>query len=412
MPIVSYQIPTRTIDLQAFPVAEETLLLRSRVWERQKFEIEYALQRGSTENAYIIRTEQTTLIDLPGEAFTDIFLRSLQERDIEPDRIILSYIDPDRVATLQVLLEKFSQVQVVCSNPAAISLKKLLPEEQLENLQIAKGEEKLVIGSDRTLEIIATPTPRWPDSLCFYDSKTKILFSSKYFSAHVCGDQVFDEGWQVYLEDRRYYFDCIMAPHANQVATGLERLAQKPATLYATGHGPLVLHGRVELTNSYNHWLEKQLSKENSVALIYASAYGNTAAIAQAIARGITKAGVAVESINCEFAQPEEIKTAVENSVGFIMGSPTLGGHTPTQIQTAIGVVLSTAEKTQLAGVFGSSQNFSVSSVGLNFTRIGSKPKRYPASRNFPSRMSTASPLQPKEPNTPANWVFSAVERT
>jgi flavin reductase (DIM6/NTAB) family NADH-FMN oxidoreductase RutF len=36
------------------------------------------------------------------------------------------------------------------------------------------------------------------------------------------------------------------------------------------------------------------------------------------------------------------------------MGSPTLGGHAPTQIQTALGIVLNNAEKTKLAGVFGS----------------------------------------------------------
>jgi flavin reductase (DIM6/NTAB) family NADH-FMN oxidoreductase RutF/flavodoxin len=90
------------------------------------------------------------------------------------------------------------------------------------------------------------------------------------------------------------------------------------------------------------------------VALIYASAYGNTATLAQAIARGITKAGVGVESINCEFADPTEIQEAVEKSTGFIIGSPTLGGHAPTQIQTALGTVLSIAAKTKLAGVFGS----------------------------------------------------------
>jgi flavin reductase (DIM6/NTAB) family NADH-FMN oxidoreductase RutF len=37
-----------------------------------------------------------------------------------------------------------------------------------------------------------------------------------------------------------------------------------------------------------------------------------------------------------------------------VMGSPTLGGHAPTQIQTALGLVLSNASKTKIAGVFGS----------------------------------------------------------
>jgi flavin reductase (DIM6/NTAB) family NADH-FMN oxidoreductase RutF len=76
--------------------------------------------------------------------------------------------------------------------------------------------------------------------------------------------------------------------------------------------------------------------------------------LAQAIAKGITKADVAVELINCEFAEPTEIQAVVEKCDGFIIGSPTLGGHMPTQVQTALGIVLSTAAKSKLAGVFGS----------------------------------------------------------
>jgi flavin reductase (DIM6/NTAB) family NADH-FMN oxidoreductase RutF len=87
---------------------------------------------------------------------------------------------------------------------------------------------------------------------------------------------------------------------------------------------------------------------------MYASAYGNTATLAQAIARGITKSGVRVEALNCEVATPDEIQVAVEKSDGFIIGSPTLGGHAPTQIQTALGIVMASATKLKLAGVFGS----------------------------------------------------------
>ena len=145
-----------------------------------------------------------------------------------------------------------------------------------------------------------------------------------------------------------------MAPAAKKIEATIDKIAEYPITLYATGHGPLVKYGLTELTNFYRQWCQQQSSQSLSVALIYASAYGNTATVAQAIAAGITKAGVSVESINCEFVEPAEIKAALEKCAGFIIGSPTLGGHAPTPIQTALGVILSTAEKTKLAGVFGS----------------------------------------------------------
>ena len=342
-------------DVQVFPVAADTRVLRSRTWERLKFEIEYALQKGTTANSYLIEGDKVALFDPPGESFTDIFIKALQER-IDPqqiDYVILGHINPNRATTLQALLKIAPQITIVCSNPAAISLGKILPDAEL-NIQIIKGEDTLDLGQGHILEFVPTPNPRYPDHLCTYDTETEVLYTDKLFGCHVCGDRVFDEGWTVDSEDRRYYFDCLMAPHARQIMASLDKLTDKPARVYATAHGPLVRYSLIELTADYRIWAQQQNEREYNVALIYASAYGNTATIAQAIARGITKAGVAVESINAESAKTEEIKTAIDKSSGFIMGSPTLGGHAPTQIQSALGIVLANAPKTQLAGAFGS----------------------------------------------------------
>ena len=342
-------------DVQVFPVAEDTRVLRSRTWDRLKFEIEYALQKGTTANSYLIQGDRTALIDPPGESFTEIFLAALQER-IDPkviDYLILGHVNPNRGITLKALLELAPQITFVCSNLGAISLRSTLPDQELK-ITVVKGEETLDLGKGHRLEFIPTPSPRFPDQLCTYDPKTEILFTDKLFGAHVCGDQVFDEGWTTYREDRRYYFDCLMAPHARQVATALEKLSDRPAKIYATGHGPLVRYSLTELSAAYKQWANAQKSQETTVALIYASAYGNTATLGQAIASGITKAGVGVESLNAEVAEPDEIKAVVEKCSGLIIGSPTLGGHAPTQIQTALGIVLSTADKNKLAGVFGS----------------------------------------------------------
>ncbi|MHC5852869.1 diflavin flavoprotein [Nostoc sp.] len=342
-------------DVQVFPIATDTRILRSRSWSRLRFEIEYALAKGTTANSYLIESEKTAIIDPPGETFTQIYLEALQQRfhfeDL--DYVILGHVNPNRAATLKALLKIAPQIIFVCSNPGAINLRAALENPDLQIL-VMRGEETLDLGNGHNLQFIPTPNPRYADQLCTYDPQTEILYTDKLFGAHVCGDQVFDEGWEVYNEDRRYYFDCLMAPHARQVETALDKLADFPVRMYANGHGPLVRYGLIDLTKAYREWSQQQTSADLTVALIYASAYGNTATLAQAIARGITKAGVAVESINCEFTEPEEIRAAVEKAGGFIIGSPTLGGHAPTPVQTALGIVLSTATNNKLAGAFGS----------------------------------------------------------
>ncbi|MBN4003928.1 diflavin flavoprotein [Nostoc sp. LPT] len=342
-------------DVQVFPIATDTRILRSRSWSRLRFEIEYALAKGTTANSYLIESDKSAIIDPPGETFTQIYLEALQQRfHLEDlDYVILGHVNPNRAATLKALLEIAPQITFVCSNPGAINLRAALENPDLQIL-VMRGEETLDLGNGHNLQFIPTPNPRYADQLCTYDPQTEILYTDKLFGAHVCGDQVFDEGWEIYNEDRRYYFDCLMAPHARQVETALDKLVDFSVRMYATGHGPLVRYGLIDLTKAYREWSQQQTSAELTVALIYASAYGNTATLAQAIARGITKAGVAVESINCEFTEPEEIRAAVEKAGGFIIGSPTLGGHAPTPVQTALGIVLSTATNNKLAGAFGS----------------------------------------------------------
>ncbi len=342
-------------DLQAYPLAPNTTTLRSRTWDRLKFEIEYGLARGTTANSFIIKGDKKALIDPPGSSFTDVFIAGLDQRfNIKLiEYVILGHINPNRGETLKKLLELAPQITFVCSNPAAIALPTILGRDDLKIIKI-KGDDTLDLGQGHILKFILAPTPRWPDRLLTYDPKTQILYTDKLFGCHVCSDQVFDEGWEAYAEDRRYYFDALMAPAAKQIEATLDRIAEYPVSFYATGHGPLVKYGLTELTHLYREWSRKQISQELNVALIYASAYGNTATVAQAIAAGITKAGVGVQSINCEFVEPAEIKAALEKCSAFIIGSPTLGGHAPTPIQTALGVILSTAEKTKLAGVFGS----------------------------------------------------------
>jgi len=333
----------------------DTTVLRSRTWDRLKFEVEYSLQRGTTANSYLIQADKTALIDPPGESFTEIFLTQLQQclNVQQLDYVILGHVNPNRMVTLKALLELAPQITFVCSKAGAVALQNALREHQC-NIWVPKGEETLDLGQNHQLQFIPIPTPRWPDGQCTYDPQSRILFTDKLFGAHVCGDELFDENWKRLDEDRRYYYDCLHAAQARQVEVALNKLTPFSAKIYAPGHGPIVRYSLSRFTHDYRQWGQQQTEQDLTIALIYASAYGNTATLAQAIAKGINKTGAAVESINCEFAEPTDIEAAIQRCDGFLIGSPTLGGHTPTQVQTALGIVLSNAAKTKLAGVFGS----------------------------------------------------------
>ncbi len=346
--------PNRKRDVQVAEIGQDTTILRSRTWERLKFEVEYSRQKGTTANSYLIQADKKALIDPPGESFTEIYLQELKQHlDLTTlDYIILGHVNPNRRATLEALLPIAPHATLICSRPAANALKAAFPEWE-SRIQTVR-EDTLDLGQGHQLTFASIPTPRWADGLCTFDAATNILYTDKLFGAHICEDTLFDKHWKSLDAERRYYFDCLHAPQAKQVEAALEKIAVFPAKTYAPGHGPVVNHSLSRFTYDYQQWCQGQKSQELSVALLYASAYGNTAVLAGAIANGIVENGVKVELINCELADTEEITRIVETCDGLIIGSPTLGGHAPTQIQTALGIILSTAAKTKLAGVFGS----------------------------------------------------------
>jgi flavorubredoxin/flavin reductase (DIM6/NTAB) family NADH-FMN oxidoreductase RutF len=346
---------TRPRDVQVAELGKNTKIFRSRTWDRLKFEVEYALAKGSTANSYLICGDKTALIDPPGESFSEIFIEELQKHLnlSQLDYLILGHVNPNRTATLSLLLEKAPQVTILCSKPGANAITAAFPDWE-NKIQLVRSEDTLDLGQGHQLEFMFIPTPRWADGICTYDAQTRILYSDKLFGVHVCGDTVFDEDWKQLDNDRHYYFDCIHAAQSKQVETALDKLEKFPAKYYAPNHGPVVRYSLSRLSYDYRQWCQQQKTQDFKVALLYASAYGNTATLANAIAQGLIDNGIAVESINCELFEGEEIANIIEDCDGFIIGSPTLGGHAPVQIQTALGVVLSSAAKTKLVGVFGS----------------------------------------------------------
>ena len=284
-------------------------------------------------------------------------------------------------------------------------------------LRTVRGGDVLKLGA-KELAFTPVPTPRWPDAVVVHDRSSGVLFTGQLFSAHVAcppGDAFDEGGMDAYGEDWRYFFECMLAPVAKQVQTSLTRLditiapapvesgrtAQlldsrgvlarllqavrsrlpflggrpqqqpdalqaAPSTPAAAGlvvhtlaplHGPVVRRAASELVSRYGLWAGAQLQAVDaaSVACIYASAYGNTGALAAALCRGITKAGAAAVSLNAEFASQEEVAALVASCDGFMIGSPTLGGHMPTPVKQALGTILQEqGSRAKLCGVFGS----------------------------------------------------------
>lgn len=362
------------------PIEAGLVCLRGLSPRRLRFEVEYGLERGTSANSFLFNsgpgpgghTIPPVLVHPPGASFAAPFLEQLAAL-VEPEaalKVVVGHVNPNRVALLHQLAERWPALMLVASNAGARLLEELWSQQRpaapgaeastpaalppLPPIDIVKQEVSRPLADGHRLTLIPAPTPRWPGALIAFEERTGLLMSGKFFAAHLCSEAFAEANRSSSEEDRRYFYDCLMAPMTRQVESVLNRLDALPIRTIAPGHGPAIAESWRSLLVDYRRWGESQGRARLSVALLFASAYGNTAAIADAIAQGVARSGVRVESINCEFASPEQLLEAIRSCDAFLVGSPTLGGHAPTPIVAALGTLLAEGDRSKPVGVFGS----------------------------------------------------------
>ena len=385
------QAERRVIQL---PLEPGLICLRGLSPRRLRFELEYGLERGTSANSFLflgspshepgndtdtdtdsIGTTAALLVHPPGASFAEPYLQALAALvpASQELQVVVGHVNPNRVALLHDLGRGWSKLRLIASNPAAQLLRELweqrrpvapggaaaganepAPLPALPPITVVRGEDSIERPDGYRLTLLAAPTPRWPGGLMAFEERTGLLMSGKFFAAHLCSEAWAETGRSSTEEDRRYFYDCLMAPMARQVESVLNRVDALPIRCIAPGHGPAISESWRSLLSDYRRWGEAQERAKLSVALLFASAYGNTAAIADAIAQGVARTGVRVESINCEFTPADKLLEAIRSCDALLIGSPTLGGHAPTPIVSALGTLLAEGDRAKPVGVFGS----------------------------------------------------------
>ncbi len=342
----------KRLTMQTGEIAPDTTAIRSLDWDRDRFDIEFGLQNGTTYNSFVIRGEKTALVDTSHEKFRQLYLDTLTGliNPGEIDYLIISHTEPDHSGLVKDVLQLAPQVTVVGAKVAIQFLEDLV-HQPFKRL-IVKNGDRLDLGKGHVLEFVNAPNLHWPDTIFSYDSGTQVIFTCDAFGLHYCSDSTFDEDLKAIEADYRFYYDCLMAPNARSVLSALKRMDQLgDVTTIATGHGPLLRHNVGELVGRYRKWSQAQAKAETSVVVFYVSDYGYSDRLSQALARGITKTGVGVEMMDLKSADPQEVQELVGRAGGIAIGMPPASSKIAT---AAIGTVLAVANSKQAIGIFES----------------------------------------------------------
>ncbi|MDA9728784.1 diflavin flavoprotein [Prochlorococcus sp. AH-736-N17] len=365
---INISLLSKNNTISKFEIAENFTCIRFLDQNKERFELEFNLEKGTSFNTFLIRSNDELFIVHPPEkqhldSFINVISNFTDQYKLNKINVISGHINPQIIETIKKISTEFQNLTIICSNPGFKLISELWNQKnpnlknfieiQLPKINIIKRELNLEL-ENISLDLIPIPTARWPGGLIVYERNQEILISEKIFSAHIASEN-WSETNRVSTEiDRKHFYDCLMAPMASQVVSITEKIIDYDIKTIAPLHGPSIEYSLKSFLNDYIRWGQDLSTNNPKIALIYASAYGNTASIGDALAKGINRTSVEVESINCEFISNEVLVKSIQNADGYLIGSPTLGGHAPTPIVSALGTLLSEGNRDKPVGIFGS----------------------------------------------------------
>ena len=119
MSVTSTSTERRTLQI---PIDTGVVALRGLSPQRHRFELEYALERGSTANSVLFAAgddQPAVLVHPPGAAYSAVFLPTLAK--LLPDAshpllVVVGHVNPNRVALLRSLAETYPALELITSN--------------------------------------------------------------------------------------------------------------------------------------------------------------------------------------------------------------------------------------------------------------------------------------------------------
>ncbi len=351
--LTSTQVTTNPgrLTVETVEIAEQTTAIRCLDWDRDRFDVEFGLQNGTTYNSFLIRGEKVALVDTSHRKFEELYMEIITGLiDVAKiDYLIISHTEPDHSGLVKNILQLAPSITVVGAKVAIQFLENMV--HQPFNSMVVKSGQKLDLGNGHELEFVSAPNLHWPDTIFTYDHKTSTLYTCDVFGMHYCDDCTYDENFSGLEEDFKYYYDCLMGPNARSVLSALKRIDNLVIGTVATGHGPLLQHHISEWVGRYQSWSLEQAKTEKLVALFYVEDYGYSEELVRAVAHGSARTDVAVELVDINSAEPQEVREIVSQAAGLVIGMPPQSNAVA---QAALNTILAAVNNKQAIGLLES----------------------------------------------------------
>lgn len=289
------------------------------------FENLWPIPNGVSYNAYIVKGSLgTALIDTVRIDEVREFMNNLESVDAHPDYLVINHMEPDHSGSIPEVLRRWPKLKIVGNAITIKMIRGFYHIEDTERFHEVKDGDILDLG-DVSLKFVMTPMVHWPETMMTYLVEDSLVFSGDAFGTFGAlnggvMDTEMDTDW--YLPEMRRYYYNIVAKYSKFVQRALLRLQELPVNFICPTHGPVWHERAQEIIGLYD-----AMSKgENTpgATIIYGSMYGNTAEMAETVARELCANGI--KTIKIHNASTTPMSTMIADACRYsilIIGSAT-----------------------------------------------------------------------------------------
>lgn len=281
------------------------------------------LAKGTTYNAYLIKSEKPTVIDTVDIEFGREFVEYLSQI-IDPQEIqyiVINHTEPDHSGGMAALAGRAPNATIVCTELAVNELKEMYKLHG-RNFLVVKDGDILDIGG-KTLMFKETPYLHTAETMITYTVEDKILFPCDIFSTHVAVEHIFaDEAGFDIKEDFAGYYAAIIHPHRRYVRTLIDALAELDVQMIAPSHG-FILRKDISQYIDFYATMSADTVQDKKVTIVYTTIKNNTKKMANHLQRIFEENQIQAAVFNADKAEKAEILESIKEADAVFIGSST-----------------------------------------------------------------------------------------
>lgn len=338
------------------PLTEKIYWLGVNDYETELFEAIWPLPDGISYNSYLIADDKVALIDTVKKGFIPAFLDKIN-KVLAPGRkidyLVINHIEPDHSGAIDILKELFPDMQIVGNQTTADFLKALYGIEQ--NVKIVQDNDVLDLGSHK-LKFFKTPMVHWPETMMTYETSQKVLFSGDVFGGFgALPGGIFDDQVDLafFEKETLRYFSNIIGKYSAMAQKTIGRLKGLDIRMVASTHGPIFRKNPNHIISRYDRWSRHET--ENGAVVVYASMYGNTQKLSDAVTSALALEGVnPIRVFNISRTHISFIISELWRYKALILGSPTYNTRLFPLMEHLVNVLENDQITNHVLGIFGS----------------------------------------------------------